>query len=102
MIRVGTQEQVTFGLREQDLTFEIGKKIKARLEKYVDIIETRPNKTSLLGKNLNSSLNERADISNKAKVDYFISIHCNAFTDPNAKGTETYVLAKGGNAEKIS
>ena len=55
-----------------------------------------------MGKDLNSSLNERADISNKSKADYFISIHTNAFTDPNAKGTETYVIGKGGNAEKLA
>ena len=72
------------------------------MKKYFEIVETRPNKTSLLGKDLNSSLNERADISNKAKADYFISIHTNAFTDPNAKGTETYVIGKGGNAEKLA
>ena len=91
-----------YGYKEQDLTFNIGKLVKAELEKYVDIIETRPNKLENIGYNLNSSLNKRAEISNKAKADYFISIHCNANTNTTAYGTETYVISKGGQAEKLA
>lgn len=91
-----------YGYKEQDINFSIGKLVKKGLEPYMEIIETRPTKDKLLGKTLNTSLAERSDISNKAKSDYFISIHCNANANVSAHGTETYIQARGGQAEQLA
>lgn len=92
-----------YGYKEQDITFSIGKLVKAGLERHgVQIIETRPTKETNLGYNLNSSLNERVKIANSNKVDYCVSIHTNANTNTTANGTETYIIGKGGQAEKLA
>ncbi len=38
------------------------------------------------------SLKARTDLSNARKAALFVSVHCNAFSDPRANGTETYFL----------
>ena len=92
-----------YGVKEQDITYSIGKIVKKRLEEHgVEIVETRPVQTKNLGTTLNTSLQTRVKIANDADVDYFISMHCNASTSATAKGTETYIIAKGGNAEKLA
>lgn len=48
---------------------------------------------------------DRGDVVKKAnasKCDYFISVHCNAFSDPEVGGTETLIVAKGGKAEVLA
>ncbi|AFQ45141.1 N-acetylmuramoyl-L-alanine amidase family protein [Desulfosporosinus meridiei] len=45
------------------------------------------------------------DVTNQAndyKPHYFLSIHANSFTDPNAHGIETIALGAGGKGEKIA
>ncbi len=39
---------------------------------------------------------------NAFKADYFISIHCNAFSHTSARGVETYAYKPGGQGEKIA
>jgi N-acetylmuramoyl-L-alanine amidase len=38
------------------------------------------------------ALEERTELANAKKVDLFISVHCNAHTDPSLQGLETYSL----------
>lgn len=47
-------------------------------------------------------LDDRAAIANRWKADYFISIHCNASTDRQARGAETYCYDFGGEGEKLA
>ena len=44
-------------------------------------------------------LNERAAIANRAKADFFISIHTNASKSRKARGCETFTLGSGSSAE---
>lgn len=41
---------------------------------------------------------KRVEIANKARADLFVSIHANAFTSPDANGTETYYYENNENS----
>ncbi|WP_029761895.1 N-acetylmuramoyl-L-alanine amidase family protein, partial [Geobacillus thermodenitrificans] len=71
------------GLREKDLTMKIGKMIGDMLGEYegVQVIYTRTDDRYL-------SLEERAEIANKAGADFFLSVHINA---GGGTGFESYV-----------
>ena len=43
-------------------------------------------------------LNSRAAFANSARADIFVSLHCNASTDPRADGIESYCLTPAGAA----
>jgi N-acetylmuramoyl-L-alanine amidase len=46
-------------------------------------------------------LHERTALANKQKADLFISIHCNAISNPNTKGSETFVMGLHRAAENL-
>ncbi|WP_096224907.1 N-acetylmuramoyl-L-alanine amidase [Geobacillus sp. FJAT-46040] len=71
------------GLREKDLTLDIVKKIGNLLAEYegVEVHYTRTDDRFL-------ELSERAEIANKLKADYFISVHINA---GGGTGFESYI-----------
>jgi N-acetylmuramoyl-L-alanine amidase len=48
------------------------------------------------------SLATRCSEANTWGANIVVSIHCNAYTDSNASGTETYVYKKGSRAEQIA
>ena len=88
------------GLREQDVTFQIALYLKNQLENQgIQIVMTRETKSQDLGTSLNTSLQKRAELSNRENCDYFISIHCNA---GGGTGTEVLVIKKGGQAEQLA
>ena len=72
------------GLREKDLTLAIVKHIGKMLEEYedVEILYTRTDDRFL-------ELSERADITNKAGADFFLSVHINA---GGGTGFESYIF----------
>lgn len=89
--------------REQDITYGIASVLRDILTaKGFEVKMTREKQSDCLGTSLHSSLAERVNISNSFGAEYFVSIHCNSASDPNAKGTETYVCAFGGTAEKLA
>lgn len=91
------------GLREQDITFKIADKLKRLLNlTEIPVVMTRKGFEENLGKNSNDSLAERVSIANFCKCDLFVSIHCNSSPNKTAKGTETYIVGSGGEAEKIA
>jgi N-acetylmuramoyl-L-alanine amidase len=47
-------------------------------------------------------LDDRAAIANRWGANYFVSIHCNSFTDKQAHGVETYCYDFGGEGEKLA
>ncbi|AIS53282.1 N-acetylmuramoyl-L-alanine amidase CwlM [Thermoanaerobacter kivui] len=70
--------------KEKDINLTIGLKLRDILIKEnISVIMTRDKDETV-------DLQQRCDIANKSKVNYFISIHCNSFTVPSANGTETY------------
>lgn len=89
--------------REQDITYGIASILRDILTANgFEVKMTREKQSDCLGTSLNSSLAERVKISNDFGAEYFVSIHCNSAADKSAKGTETYVCAFGGTAEKLA
>ena len=88
------------GLKEQNITFPIADMLRELLEKAgVEVVMTRKTLKENLGTSATSALTARVKISNEAKCDYFISIHCNA---GGGTGSEVLVIKKGGKAEKLA
>lgn len=77
-------------IKEKDLTLDIAKRLRSRLEKSIPgsrIILTRNDDTGL-------TLSERTSLANSVNADLFLSIHGNGFGDSRAKGIETFYLSK--------
>lgn len=83
-------------IKEKDYNLALGERIIELLENYnVEIITTR-NKDNYV------SLEERVKTSNDNNVDIFISIHCNAHTNENANGFETYTYTGNSELQKLT
>lgn len=82
-----------FGLREQDVTYNVGVYLADLLNQdpNFDARLSRNSSTEILGTSNTSSLAERVRLANEWPADYFISIHCNANDNPEINGTEVYV-----------
>lgn len=83
-----------FGLREQDITYMVGAYLSDILSTDYRF-EARTSRTGItqnIGYDTNSSLRTRVNEANSWPADYFISIHCNASTNPAANGSECYVF----------
>lgn len=83
--------------KEKDIALDVALRVGGYIQKQfpeIDVIYTRETDVFI-------GLNERADIANKAKADLFLSIHCNAFQNPNSNGVETFVLGLHRNQENL-
>ena len=67
-----------------DVVLRLGKLVEDHYGDKVKIIYTRRDDTFI-------ELGERANVANRNKADFFVSIHCNS-ARPTAHGTETFVL----------
>ena len=81
------------GLREQDVTYEIGSRLSAllRADPEFDVRTSRTDPNEVLGTTNATSLAARVNAANSWKADYFISLHCNAAASASANGSEAYV-----------
>ena len=88
------------GLREADVVWNVG----VLLEQYLNNVGIET--TVLQSDNLyyDSPYGEPCVIeeANSGDYDLFISLHCNAFNNGVAKGTETLVYSFGGTSEKLA
>ncbi|MEX0770611.1 MAG: N-acetylmuramoyl-L-alanine amidase [Balneolaceae bacterium] len=76
------------GLREKDVTLAVALKVGEYIEKNlpeVDVIYTRDDDRFL-------ELEERGSVANRSRGDLFVSIHANAFSNRNARGSEVYFM----------
>ena len=96
-------------LLEYEFNRDVTNRLKTILERHnVGVVLTCEDDKDI-------SLSNRCKIANKAKVDYFISIHANAhdtsvqdeegtmhLTFNSASGWEIYIISKGGKAEQLA
>lgn len=92
------------GLREQDLTYEIGILLAELLNSdgNYEAIVSRPTPETQLGTTNAQSLAARVNAANEWGADYFISLHANASAITSASGSEGYVYSSGGAAEQFA
>ena len=88
------------GLREQDINYVVGRELAALLsaDPRFAVKLSRPTEDTLLGTDNTSSLKARTDEANRWGADYFISLHCNAFTEASAHGTDVFVYSADSEA----
>lgn len=82
-----------FGLREQDITYNVGEYLADLLKNdgRFEVKTSRNSPEEVLGTSNSSSLAARVNAANSWGADYFLSIHVNANTNPAVNGTEVYV-----------
>lgn len=92
------------GLREKDITLDIGLRMKAIIEKKgVKVVMTRDGDYSPGGaKDVLTDLKNRVEIANRAGATVFLSIHTNASYDPAAEGLEVYYFRGSENRRKLA
>ncbi len=85
-----------FGLREQDITYAVGMYLAQllRADGRFQVRLSRNFPEQSLGTTNAESLAARVNAANSWPADYFISIHCNANTNPIINGTEMYVYRR--------
>ena len=92
------------GLREQDISYEVGIRLARLLENNgnFEVRLSRPTPETQLGTSNASSLRVRVDDANLWGADYFISIHTNASTEPSANGTEVLVYSQPSTSSRLA
>lgn len=91
------------GLREQDITYRVGKALGDLLRNNgnFEVRESRPTPSASLGTSNTTSLQARVQDANAWGADYFISIHTNASSAPSANGTEAFSYAAGTSGYRL-
>lgn len=83
------------GVKEQDLNLKITLKLKEQLEGLgMKVILTREDGNDLASADASNRKKEdmlnRVNIINQKKVDFFISVHMNAYADSTVKGSQIF------------
>ena len=84
------------GLNEKDVTLDVARRLKARLEKYSEyrILLTRDRDEKKL-------LRDRILFANEHSADLFVSLHVNSLADNSVTPIETYYYGPGSDARAI-
>ena len=93
------------GIMEKSVTLRVSRELKRLLEaEGATVILTRTDDTEVSPKGASATsveeLQARCDIANRAKSDIFLSIHADAFTNREVKGTTAYYYTNGSKQSK--
>ena len=85
------------GAREKDVVLAIAKKLAAE-------VDGQPGMRAVLVRDGDYfvSHRKRMEIAHEARADFFISIHADAYRDPNAKGATVYMLNEKGASDEAA
>ncbi|MBQ8583114.1 MAG: N-acetylmuramoyl-L-alanine amidase [Clostridia bacterium] len=83
------------GFYEQDITYEIGRRLYDLLSSNPDFVLrlSRPTEDTILGTSNSSSLVERVREAEEFGADMFLSLHVNSAANPSATGNEALVYS---------
>ena len=85
------------GTKEKDITLKISMKVRDYLlDKGAQVSMTRTNDKDVYGPDATDAqeLQSRVDVAQTNDADLFVSIHCNASTNPNVGGISSYFFPK--------
>ena len=90
------------GFFEQDITYEVGRRLYALLDANpsFEVRLSRPTKDTMLGTSNASSLSARVNDANAWGADVFISLHTNAAENTRASGSEALVYSPSSTVAK--
>ena len=93
-----------YGLREQDITYRVGRALYALLQDNSAFTArlSRPTPETQLGTSNATSLSTRTNQANAWGADLFLSIHTNASLDTSANGCEALVYRIPSTAADIA
>ena len=88
------------GVREQDITYDIGVRLAALLgnDPNFEVRLSRNSPQEQLGTSNATSLQARVYEANTWGADFFISLHCNSSSNTSGSGSEAYVYSEGTQA----
>lgn len=94
------------GLAEKTATLAVSKKVKTLLEASgARVVMTRDRDVDVYGRNATDrqELQARVNVGEFTPgANIFVSIHCNAFSNPEAKGMETYYFPGSVRGEQLA
>jgi len=91
-----------FVVNEKDVTLAICLFLSKMLKKQGHEVTLTRNRDVHLAPELQADLMKRAEIANNARAHVFVSVHCNAYTDPNPEGIETYYFPGSPRNERLA
>jgi len=81
------------GLLEKEVTLDVAEKLQKMLEEAgASVIMTREGDRS-------TSNRTRVEVANDSGADVFVSIHANAYSNPESNGTETFYCSNNSNRD---
>lgn len=84
---------------ERDLNMQLAMKLKAKLEERGFEVKLTREPQERPMDDLRTSLRKRVELANNLNTDFFISIHHDSFTNPNAYGISSYYSTYRPNIE---
>ena len=93
------------GYTEKEGAFAISQKVASILNQSgAKVVMTRDSDVDVYGPNASArnELRARVDVGNNANSDIFVSIHCNAFVNPAANGTQTFYYGSSYQGQRLA
>ena len=79
------------GTKEKHIVLDIGKRLRDLINNS-DTLQAQMTRTQ----DIFIPLGTRVAIARRAKADIFVSVHADAFTSPQARGSSVFILSEGG------
>ncbi len=92
------------GVKEKDVSLAVALKTEKILKKQgMKVVMTRRTDIDVASPNASNSAELQARLDKAPpQADIFISIHCNAFTNPNSHGMETYYNGANNGGQRLA
>lgn len=93
------------GYTEKEGAFAISQKVASILNQSgAKVVMTRDSDVDVYGPNASArnELQARVEVGNNANSDIFVSIHCNAFVNPAANGTQTFYYGSSYQGQRLA
>lgn len=93
------------GYTEKEGAFVISQKVASILNQSgAKVVMTRDSDVDVYGPNASArnELQARVDVGNRVNSDIFVSIHCNAFVNPAANGTQTFYYGSSYQGQRLA